>query len=132
MNLTIENIHKVAFLDKNALQNLDLNSSKASNASTVIIPENTVIQQEKIFKDSTPIQLEKKIGQGTFGTVYLSHKKDGSKVAIKQIIEDDKYYNREISIFKLISLYNHPNIVRILGIFYINETPFKTTNIMTY
>ena len=58
MNLTVENVQKVSSLKEHVLQHCDLNSSKASDASTVIIPKNTETQQDKIFKNTEMLDLE--------------------------------------------------------------------------
>ena len=43
------------------------------------------------------------IGKGTFGKIYLGEAKDGKKVAIKRIYQNDRYQNRELDIMKAIN-----------------------------
>ncbi|ESW96072.1 hypothetical protein KL918_000019 [Ogataea parapolymorpha] len=56
------------------------------------------------------------VGHGSFGYVYqitLLH--DNSKAAIKRVLQDKRYKNRELEIMRLI---NHKNIVKLLSFFY--------------
>lgn len=42
-------------------------------------------------------------GKGTFGTVYFAHLRGtGEKVAIKKVLQDKRYKNRELEILKMI------------------------------
>lgn len=57
-------------------------------------------------------RLDKVLGSGTFGTVYLSiNPQTGKKVAIKKVPQDVRYKNRELSIMKTLS---HPNIIQLI------------------
>jgi serine/threonine protein kinase len=48
------------------------------------------------------------IGNGTFGVVYAVQLDDGETVAIKRVLQDPRYRNRELAIMKQLQ---HPNIV---------------------
>lgn len=110
-----------------------LNSSYLSNKSTVISMNNNpivnkILIQENIQNNSDKklkYKLIKKIGQGTFGKVYLSKIIDENnkeiKVAIKQIYNDHTFYNREVEINKVILIDNHPNILKMLDKYYENN-----------
>lgn len=42
-------------------------------------------------------------GKGTFGTVYIGHARGtGDKVAIKKVLQDKRYKNRELEILKVL------------------------------
>lgn len=49
------------------------------------------------------------IGKGTFGTVYRATKRStGESVAIKKVLQDKRYKNRELQILKML---HHPNVL---------------------
>jgi serine/threonine protein kinase len=57
--------------------------------------------------------LEEVIGKGTFGTVYRAvHRSTGENVAIKKVLQDKRYKNRELQILKLL---HHPNVLEIIN-----------------
>ncbi len=52
-------------------------------------------------------EIEGVAGKGTFGVVYLgTNRETGEKIAIKKVLQDKKYKNRELQILKVL---NHPN-----------------------
>eukprot|EP00331_Platyophrya_macrostoma_P018805 CAMPEP_0176474884 /NCGR_PEP_ID=MMETSP0127-20121128/43291_1 /TAXON_ID=938130 /ORGANISM="Platyophrya macrostoma, Strain WH" /LENGTH=356 /DNA_ID=CAMNT_0017870403 /DNA_START=187 /DNA_END=1257 /DNA_ORIENTATION=+ len=58
------------------------------------------------------------VGQGTFGTVMLARDAaSGEPVAIKKVIQDPRFKNRELQIMKLLS---HPNVVLLKNYYYVN------------
>lgn len=60
---------------------------------------------------------DKVIGNGTFGIVYQATiKETGQIVAIKKVLQDKRYKNRELSIMKEIG--NHPNVIQLKHYFY--------------
>ena len=65
-----------------------------------------------------PTPLEKKLGEGAFGTVFRSRTPSGCVVAIKQVVQDEMYVNREAKICKTLAVGNHPNIVEVKGIYF--------------
>ncbi|PAV24396.1 Pkinase-domain-containing [Pyrrhoderma noxium] len=61
------------------------------------------------------------IGNGSFGVVFqakvVSGGKEGEDVAIKKVLQDKRFKNRELQIMKLVS---HPNVVDLKTYFYTN------------
>jgi glycogen synthase kinase 3 beta len=75
--------------------------------------------------------IEKIIGEGAFGTVYLiSVLENGDKVALKKICEDTRYKSRELEILQTI---NHPNCLSLLHHFVTQSPSTKScyVNIVT-
>ena len=62
--------------------------------------------------------VEKIIGNGTFGVVYkASVAETGEIVAIKKVFQDKRYKNRELQILKVLK---HPNCIEMRQSFYTN------------
>ena len=61
--------------------------------------------------DYTPINI---IGKGAFGIVYCARTKTGQIVAIKKVLIDPQYKNRELEIIKSI---RHPNCISLIEAF---------------
>ncbi|RIA95764.1 Pkinase-domain-containing protein [Glomus cerebriforme] len=60
----------------------------------------------------------KVVGNGSFGVVYQAKLiKSSEEVAIKKVLQDKRFKNRELQIMKLVS---HPNIVCLKSFFYSN------------
>lgn len=65
----------------------------------------------------------KLVGQGTFGKVYLVffglvqvvNKKSQKQLALKEVVQDSRYKNRELSI---ISQLDHPNVIEMKDYFF--------------
>lgn len=56
------------------------------------------------------------VGQGTFGVVYRAQELDtGRTVAIKKVLQDPQYSNRE---FKIVLQLQHPNCVKVIRHFF--------------
>lgn len=56
--------------------------------------------------------IEKVIGEGAFGTVYLIYSLEtGERIALKKVCEDTRYKSRELEILQII---NHPNCLSLL------------------
>lgn len=56
-------------------------------------------------------RVDEVIGKGTFGVVYKATKRDnGKSVAIKKVLQDKRYKNRELQILKML---HHPNVLEI-------------------
>jgi len=65
-----------------------------------------------------PFPLEERLGAGAFGTVFRSRTPSGCVVAIKQVVENKNYVNREAEVCKMLAVGNHPNIVEVKGIYF--------------
>ena len=55
-------------------------------------------------------QLEKVVGNGAFGVVWRARAEDGDVVAIKKVMLDRRYHNRELQMMKVM---DHENVVRL-------------------
>ena len=60
----------------------------------------------------TQIHLQRRIGSGTFGTVYQAkmHEED---VAVKKVVLDPQYVNRELEIMQMVTAKPHSNIIKL-------------------
>ena len=59
---------------------------------------------------------EKVIGSGTFGVVYKAKVKEtGQIVAIKKVLQDKRYKNRELQILKELT---HPNVLKMMHAYF--------------
>ncbi|KAH0790498.1 CMGC family protein kinase [Histomonas meleagridis] len=58
------------------------------------------------------------IGKGTFGTVFKAQTADGKLYAIKKVLQDPHYKNRELSILKEV---NHPNCLKLIDYYVTTE-----------
>lgn len=58
---------------------------------------------------------ERTTGSGSFGVVYQAKMQDGTPLAIKKVLQDRRYKNRELQILREV---NHPNCLRMLQFFY--------------
>ncbi|KAJ3077782.1 regulator of ime2, partial [Quaeritorhiza haematococci] len=117
----------------NPMQNgLDTNaSSKTPNSANVINgiklsnePDSTkivtVIANDGKTGDSVELSYTnyKVIGNGSFGVVFQAKLlENGSYAAIKKVLQDKRFKNRELQIMRLVS---HPNIVNLRAYFYSN------------
>ncbi|PVF98924.1 putative glycogen synthase kinase 3 alpha [Serendipita vermifera] len=63
----------------------------------------------------------KVIGNGSFGVVFaarlLNVPKEEEEIAIKKVLQDKRFKNRELQIMRLV---NHPNVVELRSFFYSN------------
>eukprot|EP00834_Sanchytrium_tribonematis_P007584 NODE_710_length_4537_cov_0.398828.p1 type:complete len:359 gc:universal NODE_710_length_4537_cov_0.398828:3654-2578(-) len=104
----------------------------SSNASMTSLPSNLTIpcafpsqndqQHELKIENITPI------GNGSFGTVYQCTIKNIPKTtdvdpnihtfAIKKVLQDRRYKNRELDIMKMLSHHYHPNVLGLSCYFY--------------
>uniref|UniRef100_A0A0A9YQY5 Glycogen synthase kinase 3 n=1 Tax=Lygus hesperus TaxID=30085 RepID=A0A0A9YQY5_LYGHE len=74
---------------------------------------------ERSIKEMDKFVIERMAGQGTFGTVQLGHEKTtGKAVAIKKVIQDPRFRNRELQIMQDLSALHHPNIVSLISYYY--------------
>lgn len=57
----------------------------------------------------------KVIGSGSFGMVFIALLEGDQEVAIKKVLQDKRYKNRELQILREL---RHPNIVSLIYFFY--------------
>jgi len=73
-------------------------------------------QPVRLRADNESYLVEKVVGSGSFGVVLLGvHENTGKMIAIKRVLQDRRYKNRELQIMKMLS---HPCIVQLLNSFY--------------
>ncbi|SIO73369.1 Shaggy-related protein kinase theta [Babesia microti strain RI] len=82
----------------------------------------------KCVNDGNNYTLENIVGYGSFGVVHIGKTISGEIVAIKKVLQDPRYKNRELSIMKDIK---HPNIVELKDYFY-TETVGEDGNKQKY
>jgi serine/threonine protein kinase len=58
---------------------------------------------------------ERAVGQGTFGTVMSARSESGERVAIKKVLQDPRFKNRELQIMRSLS---HTNVTMLRDYFY--------------
>ncbi|KAL9252382.1 Shaggy-related protein [Drosera capensis] len=67
-------------------------------------------------KQTISYMAERVVGTGSFGVVYQAKcMETGEPVAIKKVLQDKRYKNRELQIMRLL---NHPNVVQLKQFFY--------------
>jgi glycogen synthase kinase 3 beta len=86
-----------------------------------------VLVQANDGRTGEPIELSytnyKVIGNGSFGVVFQAKVVEtGDYTAIKKVLQDKRFKNRELQIMRLVS---HPNIVALKAYFYSNGTADK-------
>mmetsp|Transcript_17743 Transcript_17743/g.28348 ORF Transcript_17743/g.28348 Transcript_17743/m.28348 type:complete len:372 (-) Transcript_17743:24-1139(-) len=80
--------------------------------------------------DSSRYVVERTLGSGAFGTVYLVHLEgdgDQKQYALKQTHQDCRYKNREGDILKLVS---HQGIVQVFDVFYVKYKHLVYLNVV--
>lgn len=69
-------------------------------------------------KQTISYMAERVVGTGSFGTVFQAKcLETGEKVAIKKVLQDKRYKNRELQIMQML---DHPNVVALKHFFYSN------------
>jgi len=77
-------------------------------------PEDELSPEDSLVAEK--YEQQKVIGHGSFGVVYEAiHKESGETVAIKTVLQDRRYKNRELQIMQSLS---HPNVVGLKEYFY--------------
>lgn len=67
------------------------------------------------------------LGNGSFGVVCEARcLETGEKVAIKKVLQDPRYKNRELDVMKEL---NHPNVVVLKDYFYTEGPPSSTSDV---
>ncbi|KAL6495464.1 Shaggy-related protein kinase theta [Orobanche gracilis] len=76
----------------------------------------TVSDTSVLQKKTMSYVAERVVGTGSFGVVYQAKcLETGESVAIKKVLQDRRYKNRELQIMRLLS---HPNVVHLKHYFY--------------
>lgn len=97
-----------------------INGIKLSHDPTRIVK---VVASDGKTGDPKEIQYTncKVIGNGSFGVVFaarlLNVPKEEEEIAIKKVLQDKRFKNRELQIMRLVS---HPNVVELKSFFYSN------------
>eukprot|EP00123_Amoebidium_parasiticum_P019392 comp24924_c0_seq1/m.46916 comp24924_c0_seq1/g.46916 ORF comp24924_c0_seq1/g.46916 comp24924_c0_seq1/m.46916 type:complete len:390 (-) comp24924_c0_seq1:616-1785(-) len=89
---------------------LRVNEREGSKITTVVATNSRGESQEVSYTDT------KVIGNGSFGVVFQARLCETSElVAIKKVLQDKRFKNRELQIMRQLS---HPNVVRMCYFFY--------------
>jgi serine/threonine protein kinase len=116
-------------MDRNQDNNrMSIASENDSNAAKKTNDIDQKINDMKITNNGEPMlirtatkvyECNKKNGKGSFGVVYQATDKSNNEVvAIKRVLQDRRYKNRELQIMKMV---HHPNIVTLKDSFYENQ-----------
>eukprot|EP01121_Diplochlamys_sp_Union-15-3_P009223 TRINITY_DN2501_c0_g1_i1.p1 TRINITY_DN2501_c0_g1~~TRINITY_DN2501_c0_g1_i1.p1 ORF type:complete len:367 (+),score=41.62 TRINITY_DN2501_c0_g1_i1:49-1101(+) len=95
------------------LQSKKLNCLQISKERPLILKPN-----------DTSFECNTVMGNGTFGIVYRANeigkdgKYDGQTVAIKRVLQDRRFKNRELQIMKML---HHPNVITLINSFFEHE-----------
>lgn len=67
-------------------------------------------------------------GKGTFGVVYFGRDRvQGNKIAIKKVLQDKKYKNRELDILKILK---HENVLQMRDHYFTYENGSEYLNVV--
>ncbi|GJN22704.1 hypothetical protein PR202_gb10299 [Eleusine coracana subsp. coracana] len=87
-----------------------------SNAETDHIIATTIRERNGLPKQSVAYIAEHVVGTGSFGVVYQAKcRETGEIVAIKKVLQDKRYKNRELQIMHML---DHPNIIGLKHYFF--------------
>ncbi|GJM97209.1 hypothetical protein PR202_ga14118 [Eleusine coracana subsp. coracana] len=87
-----------------------------SNAETDHIIATTISERNGLPKQSVTYIAEHVVGTGSFGVVYQAKcRETGEIVAIKKVLQDKRYKNRELQIMHMV---DHPNIIGLKHYFF--------------
>ncbi len=88
----------------------------------------SALQQPKPKSTTAKYEIEGVAGKGTFGVVYFGvNRETGEKIAVKKVLQDKKYKNREHQILKML---NHPNNLAMKESFLTTEGEEEYLNIV--
>nr|GAT61273.1 predicted protein [Mycena chlorophos] len=95
---------------------------RMSKVSSIDDPSRVTTVAASDGKTGSPREISytnyKVIGNGSFGVVYQAKLvPTGDEIAIKKVLQDKRFKNRELQIMRLVS---HPNVVDLEAFFYIN------------
>ena len=86
-------------------------------AATVTMGGQRIVETASAAGAAYTYVVEGQAGQGSFGTVYAARcVETGAKVAIKKVLQDSRYKNRELATMR--SLGFHANVVRLHAWYY--------------
>jgi len=114
-----------------ALSNMKISQDKTKDKDRKVKLSKTSKSEEKEPKVAAPFDkvilkangftyvADRVVGHGSFGVVVRAtvQEKEGETVAIKKVLQDKRYKNRELQIMQQLS---HPNIVELKNNFYTN------------
>lgn len=90
------------------------NSTSKNNASTSAASAAATVGEQKISYSA-----ERVIGNGSFGVVFEARVVETDEiVAIKKVLQDKRFKNRELQIMRQLVKDPHPNIVALRHCFY--------------
>lgn len=97
-----------------SISNLTNTATITGNNANPSIPFDKVI----IKANGRSYLADRVVGSGSFGVVVRAVLQDTSEVvAIKKVLQDKRYKNRELQIMQML---NHPNVVKLVDSFYTN------------
>lgn len=102
----------------NHLDDKDIETTLVSGSGTEAgqIITTTVTGRNGQEKQTMSYMAERVVGTGSFGVVYQAKCMENSEtVAIKKVLQDKRYKNRELQIMRLL---DHPNVVQLKHCFY--------------
>lgn len=74
---------------------------------------------DRSAREMEKFTVERMAGQGTFGTVQLGKERStGQPIAIKKVIQDPRFRNRELQIMQDLAVLHQPNIIQLQSYFY--------------
>lgn len=93
----------------------DATRTETSSSATVLTSrhdEISVQDRRDMKQAATNYDLQRMIGHGSFGAVFMAKNTDTDEiVAIKKVLQDRRFKNRELQIMKHLCKYPHPYIV---------------------
>lgn len=94
------------------------NNNNVSYNSTVPVTNTAYSFQQDGKRKTINYSAERVVGSGSFGVVFLAKVfETGESVAIKKVLQDKRFKNRELQIMKMLG---HPNVVEMKHCFYSN------------
>lgn len=107
-------------MTNNNITSATSNSTGSSNRQSM--NENTLVVTEDVYdgRSETPHKLQfsqrSMVGHGSFGYVYqINLLPNNQKAAVKTVLQDKRFKNRELEIMKLIQ---HKNVVNLIAYYY--------------
>ena len=113
--------------NNNNNNNMSNSNSNNSNASPATNNTGSVTFQQDGRRKTINYSAERVVGSGSFGVVFLAKVfETGEAVAIKKVLQDKRFKNRELQIMKMLS---HVNVVEMKHCFYSNGDKVRTQTI---